>query len=78
MEKLVLKEKTTIISGEKARRLAGLLEEESADIFEIIGFLETPEIISSAIAEDIILVQDAPNPFDEYLGIFEKYLNIKW
>jgi hypothetical protein len=65
------------VSGEKARRLAGFLE-EGADIFEVIGFLEAPEMISSAIAEDIILVQDAPNPFDEYLGIFEKYLNIKW
>lgn len=77
MEKLVLKEKTTIMSGEKARRLAGLLE-EGADVFEIIGFLEAPEAITSAIAEDIFLVQDAPNAFERYLDIFQKYLNIKW
>ncbi len=71
-------EKTTIsISGEQARRLAGFLE-EGADVFEVIDYFETSEAITSAIAEDIFLVQDAPNPFEEYLGIFEKYLNIKW
>ncbi len=66
------KAKKITITGEKARRLANLLCEEDADVFEILEGLPTE------IAEEVLLVQDAVNPFEEYLGIFKKHLEIRW
>ena len=60
------------VSGEKARRLAGLLEEEDADVFKIL------EGLPEEVAEEVLLVQGANNPFAEYLSIFEEYLEIRW